>query len=551
MLETLSGNPLSTTVVSALISHYIFKRWEQTDILSLAALLLFLPSALSTLFWNNHTATQSLLIAFTVYYIVLATSIVLYRLSPFHPLAKYPGPLPGKISAFHLMWVSFKGRRHLYLQSLHEEYGDIVRIGPNEVSLLDPNCTIHLMGTQGWPKGPNWEGRTMTDDLPMVAIRDTNVHHQRRKPWNRAFNSSSIKEFEPLLRKRVKLLVERLGEQKGTTDLTMWINYFTYDFMGDMAFGGWSEMLIEGDRQGLWQMMESTINTSLVLEHMPWIMPYFRLLIKARIKESPMLGHSEHKMNQRIKDGATSRDLFYYLNNEDGADSQPPPKNLVLSDGLLAIFAGSDTTASVLSNAFYLLIRNHEALQKLLEEIDHLYPAGEDSTDSRHYSEMDYLDAVINETLRLYPAVPSGSQRAAAPGSGGKAIGPYFLPEGTLARIPFYAVQRDPRNFFPHPEAFWPERWIIASSDGPRPDGFIHNTSAFIPFSIGPYNCVGKNLAMHEMRMVLSHTLQNLSINFAKGWDETVWEKELEDTFVFAKGKLPVTVTTRNLNGGA
>lgn len=126
-----------------------------------------------------------------------------------------------------------------------------------------------------------------------------------------------------------------------------------------------------------------------------------------------------------------------------------------------------------------------------------------------------------------------------------------FLPEGTLARIPFYAVQRDPRNFFPHPEAFWPERWIIASSDGPRPDGFIHNTSAFIPFSIGPYNCVGKNLAMHEMRMVLSHTLQNLSINFAKGWDETVWEKELEDTFVFAKGKLPVTVTTRNLNGGA
>lgn len=99
-----------------------------------------------------------------------------------------------------------------------------------------------------------------------------------------------------------------------------------------LSFGGWSEMLIEGDRQGLWQMMESTIkyeydigmtpylfwsyirySTSLVLEHMPWIMPYFRLLIKARIKESPMLGHSEHKMNQRIKDGATSRDLFYYL----------------------------------------------------------------------------------------------------------------------------------------------------------------------------------------------------------------------------------------------
>ncbi|KAK7683454.1 hypothetical protein QCA50_013287 [Cerrena zonata] len=291
------------------------------------------------------------------------------------------------------------------------------------------------MGTQGWPKGPNWEGRMMNDDPPMIAMRDTSVHHHRRKPWNRAFNSSSIKEFEPLLRRRVKLLVEKLGEQKGPVDLTMWINYFTYDFMGDMAFGGWSEMLIEGDRQGLWHLMESGISISLALEHIPWIMPYFRLLIKANLREDLMLDHSLRKMNQRIKDGATTRDLFYYLNGEDGVDSQPLPKNLLLSDGLLAIVAGSDTTASVLSNAFYFLIRNHEALINLMEEIDRFYPAGEDPTDSRHYSQMNYLDAVINETLRLCPPVPSGSQRAAVPGSGGKAVGPYYLPEGTLARI--------------------------------------------------------------------------------------------------------------------
>ena len=65
-------------------------------------------------------------------------------------------------------------------------------------------------------------------------------------------------------------------------------------------------------------------------------------------------------------------------------------------------------------------------------------------------------------------------------------------------------------------------------------------------FSFGPYNCVGKNLAMHEMRMMLCYTLQNLDISFEKDWDESVWEKELEDIFVIAKGKLPVTVTPRN-----
>ncbi|KAK7683453.1 hypothetical protein QCA50_013286 [Cerrena zonata] len=123
MLETISDNPLSTTVISALISHYIFKRWEQTDILSLAGLLLFLPSFLSTLFWNNHTTAQSLLIAFTVYYTVLAASIVLYRLSPFHPLAKYPGPLLGKISAFYLMRISLKGKTSpLYTSSSPETW---------------------------------------------------------------------------------------------------------------------------------------------------------------------------------------------------------------------------------------------------------------------------------------------------------------------------------------------------------------------------------------------------------------------------------------------
>ena len=110
----------------------------------------------------------------------------------------------------------------------------------------------------------------------------------------------------------------------------------------------------------------------------------------------------------------------------------------------------------------------------------------------------------------------------------------------------FYTVQRDPRNFYPNPESFWPERWIIACSNEGQPKGFVHNTAAFIPFSFGPYNCVGKNLAMHEMRMMLCYTLQNLDISFEKDWDESVWEKELEDIFVIAKGKLPVTVTPRN-----
>ena len=76
-------------------------------------------------------------------------------------------------------------------------------------------------------------------------------------------------------------------------------------------------------------------------------------------------------------------------------------------------------------------------------------------------------------------------------------------------------MQRDPRNFFPHPEGFWPERWLLASSkDGARgeksdvPAGFTHAEHAFVPFSYGPMNCVGKSLALKEMRVVVCAIVQ-------------------------------------------
>ena len=194
-------------------------------------------------------------------------------------------------------------------------------------------------------------------------------------------------------------------------------------------------MLKEGDRQGLWRIMESSlrydtrtfditicriflhiifVSLSLVLEHLPWLMPYFRLLTKAKLRKSPLADHSQRRIDQRLKEGPTSRDLFYYLvrpipilcifpilnrdllkNNEDGADPQPPPRTQLLSDGVLAIIAGSDTTASVLSNAFYLLMRNPQVMQKIKDEIDRYYPANEDPTDSCHYPAMEYVDAVM------------------------------------------------------------------------------------------------------------------------------------------------------------
>ena len=110
--------------------------------------------------------------------------------------------------------------------------------------------------------------------------------------------------------------------------------------------------------------------------------------------------------------------------------------------------------------------------------------------------------------------------------------------------IPPYALHRDPRYFSPKPDDFWPERWLSSSSTKST-STLVLNHSAFIPFSYGPQNCVGKRLAMVEMRMVVSLLVQRFDISFAEGFDRDKWEDNMQDWFVVEVGRLPVKLALR------
>lgn len=73
----------------------------------------------------------------------------------------------------------------------------------------------------------------------------------------------------------------------------------------------------------------------------------------------------------------------------------------------------------------------------------------------------------------------------------------------------------------------------------------MHNLNAFIPFSFGPANCVGKNLAMQEMRMVICLLMQKLDFRFADNWNPDEYDHGLCDFLVSVREKLPVIVTPR------
>lgn len=77
---------------------------------------------------------------YVLYFVALAFCTVLYRLSPFHPLARFPGPISWRVSALTLATVSAGGRRHLRLHELHQRYGKFVRIGMSPPRGLTSRC---------------------------------------------------------------------------------------------------------------------------------------------------------------------------------------------------------------------------------------------------------------------------------------------------------------------------------------------------------------------------------------------------------------------------
>ena len=185
-----------------------------------------------------------------------------------------------------------------------------------------------------------------------------------------------------------------------------------------------------------------------LIGHLPWLARFIMLIPGSTNDLDTMRKACFEQALARKKRGSKQKDLFYYLvsvddiscslviqrphpavppsqSDELGAEKEEIPFDIVINDGDLVVIAGSDTTKMALSSLFFYLLCNPEKFARLREEIDRFYPPGE-SLSSKHFQDMSYLDACINETLCLSPGVPSGSQRDVGPNpnpSKGKTFG--------------------------------------------------------------------------------------------------------------------------------
>ncbi|KAF5384474.1 hypothetical protein D9757_006474 [Collybiopsis confluens] len=513
----------------------------------------------------------SYLLAYGAFHASLLSSIVLYRLSPFHPLARIPGPVMHKVSKLRAVWICWQGRQHIEFKAMHDKYGPVVRtvgslgmiyplapldlytrLRPNEISVIDPSAIHAVLGAGGLPKG-KWYLARQDERAPSNLLTLTGEEHaNRRQVWNRALNSEALAEYDEILVKSATQLVEGIqatSERDGEVDLTDWFNFFSFDFMADFVFGGGSDMLQKGkDEKGILELLEHHMITGALVSHIPWVFYLGNRIPGATESTLKMRKFASEWVENRLKNGAKVKDLWYHLTDEAGLEKEGQPQmREVVADALLAIVAGADTTSVGLTNVIYMILSHPEHYRRIQEEVDSVY-AGTDATDISKQSELKYLSACLDETLRLLPPGLTAGVRQVP--KGGRMIAGHFLPEGTQVYIPHYVIHRNPDCFYPRTNEFVPSRWLSTSdssaSDSDSDSAFVkHDRKAYLAFSYGPGNCVGKKLARQEMLMVISMLVQKFELSFAKNFDSEKWPETMRDFLTTARGPLKVAARTR------
>jgi len=163
----------------------------------------------------------------------------------YHPLYKFPGPPSAAWSNALHSYTFMSGRQPYKLLDLHEKYGPVVRVAPNELSFSSAQSWKDIYGfRQGhktFVKSPFYDGGSFADQAhSIVSERDPVEHGRMRKYLSHAFSDRSLKEQEVLVAEVVDEFIVQIGKQ-GTThegiDIVKWFNLTTFDIIGSLAFG--------------------------------------------------------------------------------------------------------------------------------------------------------------------------------------------------------------------------------------------------------------------------------------------------------------------------
>ncbi|KAJ8058514.1 hypothetical protein OCU04_012698 [Sclerotinia nivalis] len=457
----------------------------------------------------------------------------------FHPLKSFPGPKLWAACRIPMTYYRIKGVLPWKIKELHDQYGDVVRIAPH---ILEYNTSEAFEDIYGFVKGhhkKNFEKdlteRGIAPSEPIHIATASGEHHRRlRRVQTHAFSDKALTAQEPIIQQYARQFISGLIKFSSLTsdnsiNIGQWYNFATFDLIGDLAFGE-SFNCVETGKMHPWiELIFKTLSVDPIVNELLHY-PFFSYFSKFLLPNSMLGAFNDHrklaaaKTERRMNSVQDRPDFMSFILKHNNTD-----KGMTLDEirenASVLILAGSETTATLLNGVTYFLLQNPTILQNLALEIRSTFKNQKDLT-IHAFAGCKYLLAVLDEGLRMYPPVPSTLPRLVPEGGG--IVDGKFVPAGYTVGVNYWSAHYSGKNFH-LPEEFHPERWLsvedVEELKTAFPDMKLTDPKIFEnddrkakqPFSLGPANCIGKNLAYAEMRVLLGNVIWHFDLEEGEG----------------------------------
>ncbi|KAK4913376.1 hypothetical protein LTR49_018264 [Elasticomyces elasticus] len=439
---------------------------------------------------------------------------------------------------------ALRGYLHRDLLDLHNKFGPVVRIAPDELSYIDSQAWKDIYTTRPGhgtiERGAVWFKKRTPDEPHSIMGFHEEDHARYRRAFMGAFSDKAVKDQSPIVEQYVDLMMQKFREKSGTgdgvVDIVSWLNFVTFDISGDLSFGESFDSTAHGQPHP-WVEIACRFGKGIALvasiNHFAPLQKLLKYALPAKVREK-MVYHqdlSTQKVRQRLQMQEKRPDFIgSVLKYNQEKDEKVTSKELELNMSVF-IFAGSETTSTAIAGVLFGLLKSPQAMQRVTAEIRAAFKSDEEITVA-NTTKLEFLTACINEGMRLGPPSVIGVPRVTP--RGGEGICGKWVPGGTSVAINQYPAFR---SAFESSGEFRPERFLGQQNTK-------DNLAVFQPFLVGRHQCIGQKFAWAEMRLILARLLYTFDIS----WDRTptINDWGQQQTFIFwQKEPLEIRLTLR------
>ena len=438
-------------------------------------------------------------------------------------------------------------RLHQYFERWAEEYGSVFRVkmGPFPIAVItDPEITQYILRERpdGFIRMKKLDNVLQDDDVHGVFNAEGEDWKLHRKMVAKGLDVKHQKDFYPQMMKTLEILYNKWkknADNEEIIDIQQDFLRFTVDITTSLAFG--YEMNTLEEKGGVVQdHLEKVFPILFKRINQPF--PFHKLIKskkdrsydKSLVEIKKLISEFIEQGRKRIADNPDLIEnpknfidaILVAAESEDSFSDREVRGNL-----LTLLLAGEDTTAHTLAWSIYLLTQNADKQKSIEEEVDEVLGENPWMTEYEMHQKLPFVEAVTNETMRMKPVAPL---LIFEPINDVEIKG-YRFKKGDRMLVQTRKAATDDQ-YFSDAKQFMPERWLKASKCP------VHNMEAFVPFGGGPRFCPGKNLAILEMKMVLSMLFKNFEIEMITP------HEEVEEIMAFTMMASPYKVKIKHRN---